>query len=345
MTGTAPIGYFWGDDGYGLDAAAAALGERVAGGPGVPPLTRWRTTGGATRASDIAERVATATLFGGGTLVIVEDAGPLLRSKADRAALEATLAMVAPGNGLVFLEPTGEARSERRPAALQGLQEAVEAAGGETARCAAPREGGMARWIAQRAEERGIRIEPAAAEVLGRRVGAFVREGDVDRRRQGQLAVMELEKLGLYRLDGPVRREDVEALVVEAIPGSTWAFADAVALRRVRDAAEMLDRVLDAVPEPVLLVVLHRRIRELLAFADAIERGQLPQSAARALKLSGYPAEIRASQARGWQTDELEAALDGLLELDGLLKGEGGADARRRRLAFGLWVAEFVTRR
>ena len=53
----------------------------------------------------------------------------------------------------------------------------------------------MVRWIEERAGERGVRLERGAAQELATRVGAFVREGDVDRRRQGRLAVSELDKL------------------------------------------------------------------------------------------------------------------------------------------------------
>ncbi len=344
MTASAPLGYFWGDDGYGLDAAAAALGLRVAGGATAPPLSRWRATGASTRASEILERVATGTLFGGGTLAIVEEPGPLLRSKTDREALVATLAAVAPGNALVFLEPTMEARADRRPAGVRALEQAIRAAGGEVRQIPSPREGTMARWVQERAAERSIRIEPAAAELLARRVGAFVREGDVDRRRQGNLIVLELEKLGLYRLDATVRREDVEALVADAVPGSAWALADAVATRRVKDAADLLERVLDTTAEPVVLAMLHRRIRELILFQDGLARGETVPALARAHKMTEFPAKLRAEQSRAWRIEELESALEGLLELDAALKGERAADSRRRRLAFGLWLAERIAR-
>ncbi len=344
MTGgpdPAPIGYYWGDDEYALNAAASALGVRVAGGPGAPQLARWRTTGATTRAGAIAEKLATATLFGGGTLVVVEDPGPLVRANAERDALLATLAAVAPGNALAFLEPADS--SGRRAKSLEDLAEAVRAVGGEVRQLAAPREGQMARWIGLRAEELGIRIEPAAAELLARRIGAFVREGDVDRRRQGQLAVTELSKLASYRIDGPIRREDVEALVGEAMPGSTWGLLDAVGSRRVRDAADLLERVLDTTAEPIILAVLHRRVRELVLVADAQERGEAIQATARTMKLKEYPAKKLWEQARAWRIEELEAALEGLLELDATLKGDGGADARRRRLAFLLWLTDRVT--
>jgi DNA polymerase III delta subunit len=224
------------------------------------------------------------------------------------------------------------------------LAAAVAALGGEVRQVVAPREGGMARWIEDRALERGTRLERGAAEALARKIGAFVREGDVDRRRQGILAVAELEKLAVYRLDAPVRAEDVDALVADAVPGSTWAFVDAVGARSAREAADLLDRLLETTPEPVLVAVLHRRIRELLLVADHRERGETVQATARALKLKEYPARKLWEQGHAWRQDELVGALEGLLELDAALKGERGSDARRRRLAFSLWLAERVAR-
>ena len=339
----ARVGYFWGDDQYGLDAAAAEVGRRVAG-PGGPALARWRVRGDATTVAVIAERVATATLFGGGTLAVVDGPGPLARSRTDRDALLATLAAVAPGNALVFLETTRERRAERRPVGLRELEAAVAAAGGAVGQLVAPAEGQMARWIAARAAERGVRLEPAAAELLARKVGAFVREGDIDRSGQGRLAVAELEKLAVYRLDEPVRREDVEALVADAVPGSLWALADAVGGRRVREATALVERVLAARPEPVVLTVLHRRVRELLLMVDGRERGEPLPAIARGMKLKEYPARKLWEQAGAWEPAELEAALDGLLELDAAIKG-GSADPGRRRLAFDLWLAGHVARR
>jgi len=335
------VGYYWGDDEYGLEAAAVALGRRAAGIGGDPPVT-WRTTGGGTRAAEIAERVATSTMFGGGTLVIVEDPGPLVRAKADREALLATVATLAPGNALAFVE-TIEGTA-RRATSLEDLAAAVGDAGGEVRKVVAPRDAGMARWIEDRASERGMRLERGAAEALARKIGAFVREGDVDRRRQGRLAVAELEKLAVYRLDASVSAEDVDALVADAVPGSTWAFLDAVGTRKAREAADLLDRLLETTPEPVLVAVLHRRIRELLLVADHRERGATVQATARALKLKEYPARKLWEQGLGWRQDELVGALEGLLELDAALKGERASDVRRRRLAFSLWLAERVAR-
>lgn len=342
----APLGYYWGDDAHGVEGAAEALAQRLAD-VGEPPLERWRLIGAEATASAIEERVATGTLFGSGTLVVVTDPAPLLRSRADKQALLAVLRAVAPGNGLAFLEIVDG--SGRRPATLEALRDAVAAAGGETREFKAPTREAMTRWIEERARERAVRLGRGAAAALAERVGAFVREGDVDRRRQGQLAVAELEKLALYRLAGEVSADDVRLLVADAVPGSMWGFLDAVAARRTKDAALLAERLMDAVALPVLVSQLHRRLRELLEVADLLASGVSAGSLVRTLKLKPFRAEKLAEQARTWTPDELESALEGLLELDATIKGAdgtgaGGAGETRRRLALDLWLAEQVAR-
>ena len=96
MSGDVPVlAYYRGDDGYLIDRAVSV----------------------------VAERVATAPMFGGGTLAVVEDPAPLLRSKDAREALEGAIRSVAPGNALVFVEQ-GDA-GNRRSASLQGLEASV----------------------------------------------------------------------------------------------------------------------------------------------------------------------------------------------------------------------------
>jgi DNA polymerase III delta subunit len=343
----APLAYYFGDDAWSVERAADAVGQRVAGADG-PKLGRWRVIGAMTSAALIGERVATGALFGGGTLALVADPGPLIRSKANREALAAILAMVAPGNALVFVEALDRyPKNGRLTADRAALAASIESAGGDVRGFAAPTAGGMARWIEDRANERGMRLDRGAAQALAERVGAFVREGDVDRRRQGQLAAQELDKLALYRIDGPVTADDVRALVAEAVPASAWAFLDALAFRRTRDAADLLERVLDVTPEPVVVVQLHRRLRELLEVADLVASGTPTRELPRILKLHPFRAEQLAKQAAAWTMDELVQALDDLLELDATVKGAGGpiADERARRLAFTLWLAGRVAPR
>jgi DNA polymerase III delta subunit len=336
----APLGYYWGDDAYSVARGPDALAARLAGDG--EALARVRLSGNSTSADEIAEKVATATMFGGGTLVIVAEPAPLVSTRPLAASLHDILTAVADGNGLAFLDMVDASSSNRRPASLDTLRNAVASAGGEVRQFKAPTSGQMARWIGDRAQERGIRITPEGAALLAQRVGAFVREGDIDRRRQAELAVCELDKLALYRLDGQIGPEDVKALVADAVPGSTWAFLDAVGMRQAAEAAALADR-LDGVPGPVLVVHLHRRLRELIGVSDLLSTGTPAAALVRALKLHPYVAEKLTGQARHWTMPELESALTALLELDTALKGRDGGELRRRA-AISLWIAEHVRR-
>ena len=342
----APLAYFWGDDGYGLEAAAEAFRHDASRFPGgAPERTRTQIEAGNPRAglAELTERTATGVMFGSGVLVLVSGIGNAVRRTADRDALLAALAVLAPGNGLVILEETDSGTKEPPGKAVV---EAIRAAGGEVRRYEAPRESGLAAWLEARARERSLTLAPGAARELATRVGGFVREGDVDRRNQGRLAVMELEKLGLRHADGsaPITVDNVRELVAEAVPGTIWGFVDAVGMRQRARSLELLERLLDATPEPVLLAVLHRRIRELLEVADRLASCETPGSLVRSMRLQPFRAEILVRQAAAWSLPELESALEGLLELDALVKGVGGraADAARQRLAFDLWITDRV---
>jgi DNA polymerase-3 subunit delta len=348
---TAALGYYWGDDDYGLERAAEGLGARLDADAG-ERVARWRIRGDARSAADAAERVSaivervgTQPFFGGGTLVLVADPGGLARFRRERPSIEEAIATVAPGNGLAFVETPDS--FGKRSAGLEALAQLVAQSGGEVREVRAPREGQMVRWIETRATELHVRLGRGAAQELATRVGAFVREGDVDRRRQGRLSVSELEKLALYRPDGEITADDVRALVPEAIPGSIWALLDAIALRQTPEAVGLVERLVASTPGPVLLTVIHRRIRELIQAEDLVASGATPPEIVRTLKMKPFPAEKLATHARNWSSEELTAALDGLLDLDVAMKGLDGqtvSDAQVR-LALTLWLSDHLPRR
>jgi DNA polymerase III delta subunit len=341
----APIGYYHGIDLFLLGAAADELGRRLTE-PGGEPLERWQPKAGEATIDTITQRVATGAMFGGGTLVVLEPV-PYLRSKESRTGLLATIEVVAPGNALAFVDPVDSLPTERRPldAGRSALRAAVASAGGEFRIVPALTQGGLTRFIEAQAQASGVRLGRGAAQVLAERLGGFIREGDVDRDRLGQMAASEVARAGLYRLDAEVSPDDIRAIVPEVIPSSLWGLTDAVGMRRA-DAMDQLERALAVTPEPVLVVILHRRIRELLELADRTAAGATLQSAARAMKLHEFRARTLDTQARRWTPAELELALAGLLELDATIKGsgDGGSGERARQLGFTLWLSEFVIR-
>ena len=341
MSLDAPVlAYFWGDDGWAVDRAVIAVAKGLERDSGAAP-DRWRVSGKETTPEAIAERVATTPMFGGGTLAVVTEPGPLLRSKAGKEAVERLIATVAPGNALVFVE-IGDGR--KRSAALVGLEASVKKAGGSSRAHTAPKAHELAGWVTGRGRELGISLDDAAAGELATRVGGYVTDGDVDRRSMSALAVSELEKLALYRPDGTVTVDDVVALVPEVVPNSTWKFLDAVADRKVRVAAPLLDRLLDSVPEPVILAQLGPRIRELLMAADHAASHGSPADLVKLMGVHPFRVEKAATAARNWTVDELEAALEGVLELDAAVKGVEGSSGtdRQRRLAFAMWLNDHV---
>jgi DNA polymerase III delta subunit len=142
----------------------------------------------------------------------------------------------------------------------------------------------MEGWVDRRAHELGVNLGPGAARAVAERIGAFVREGDVDRRRQSELANSELEKLALYRAGGTVTAADVDSLVSEAVPGSTWAFLDALGSRRAGETAELADRLLAAgTALPLMITQIHRRLRELIIVRDHMDAGTRPPDLVKAM--------------------------------------------------------------
>lgn len=344
---TASLAFFWGDDDLAAARAVDALQATLGSETGAPP-ERWDLRGDRNRAGEqitrLHERIATPAMFGGGSLAVVSNPGPLVQATEQRAAFLAAMELVAPGNALVILDATAsgaKAPSQKR------LVEAVLAAGGTVRRYESPRRGALAGWIETEARQRGLQLAPGAAKTLADRIGGLVDQNDVERRFMTRIASVELDKLALYRGDTAISADDVKALVAEAVPGSVWGFTDAVGERRVGAAAALLERLLDDTPEPVLLAVLHRRVRELLEIGDRLRSGERLPAAAKVMGInSDYRAQTLAAQAKLWTTDELTAALDGLVELDAMVKGAPGSgqDEAQRRLAFSLWVMDHVAR-
>ena len=341
-----PILYVWGDDELGAERLVARFRQGLERDLG-STLERWdiraeQATAGPV-ASALRERLATGVLFGGGTLAVVTEPGHLVRRNETRDVVVDALRSLGGGNAVAFVEAT---RSGARGPGLKRLVDAVTAAGGTVTSAIAPRPTSLGALIEREADERGLRLGPGAARALAERLGSRVTEGDVDRRSLSRIALNELDKLALRHVDGaPVTVEDVEALVPERVPGSVWGLTDAVGERRLDAALVALDRLLDDTPEPVLLSVLHRRVVELLELGDRLAGGaSLPATAREMGVTNEFRAKTLAGQARRWTTEQLIAALSGLLELDAMVKGVPGStgDAAQRRLAFTLWIRDHV---
>jgi DNA polymerase III delta subunit len=102
--------------------------------------------------------------------------------------------------------------------------------------------------------------------------------------------------------------------------------------------------LLETTPEPAVLVQLQRRLRELIEVADLLAAGATPGSLVRTLGMKPFRVDKLIGQARRWAPTELDAALEGLLDLDAMVKGapDAGRTDAQRRLAFAVLIRDRV---
>lgn len=329
-----PFRLAWGDDllliEEAIDVLTAQLAAGDAGGGGLPDRVRLRAEGrgsgdAVALIGELRERLGTGGLFGGGTLITVAGAGRLARTKESRALLSAALDAAAPGNALLLVDHRARRPNLRgaRPDGPGELALVVEAAGGSVLACISPGPGELPAWLLARAKAAGREIAGDAAKALSERLGAEVREPDLDRSGMRMAAAMELEKLLLAVPSGPVTLKAVEALVVDRGIGSLFAFADAVIARSGPQIARHLGRAVGE-PGPVVVATLHRKLRDLAQIHGAVvEEGQPIAQVARSLGMHEFPAGKIAEAARRWSGAEIVAAIEGLVELDAIAKGDG----------------------
>ena len=123
-----------------------------------------------------------------------------------------------------------------------------------------------------------------AAKQLAERIGGLVQEADAERRYQTRTRRWSSTSSPSIARPAPIGRDDVRALVAEALPGRVWAFSDAVGERKrgVRPSTSSTG-CSTPTPEPVLLAVLHRRLRELLELGDRLAAGETLPALGRAM--------------------------------------------------------------
>jgi DNA polymerase III subunit delta len=116
------------------------------------------------------------------------------------------------------------------------------------------------------ATKAGLSMDDEARTAFLERVGTETR-----------LMVNELEKLALYVGDrGAVTRSDIEAVTSAAREAIAWDLADAVGKRDLRRALMLLRQLLFQRQNPISLIAgLESRVRDLLVYREALEKGWL----------------------------------------------------------------------
>ncbi len=261
---------------------------------------------------EVAEPDAVAATLGAMTLgmerrfVIVDGVQRWKDSEVD--ALVGALATLDADTTVAFF-----AREDARTKAPARLHKAVAEAGGDVSVEASARPWELPKWVAARAREQGLELEPGAAKALVAQVGE----------RQQRL-LRELEKLALSL--GPSARvgpEEVDELAASSAQRKAYSLADAVV---ARDGAAMVSLYLElsagAERLPGLLGTITRRVRDALEVVGRLEAGEPAAQVKRSLRMPARAADRFVEHARRADRDVLRGALGHLADLE--LDSRGG---------------------
>ena len=96
---------------------------------------------------------------------------------------------------------------------------------------------------------------------------------------------------------------------------------------------------------PVLVAVLHRRVRDLIIANELVAAGVTAAQLMKPLNSkSEWAINKTIKQAMGWSPEELDRALEGVLDLDKATKGKDdhALSEGQLRLTFLLWLTDHV---
>jgi DNA polymerase-3 subunit delta len=282
-------------------ARLRAVAERESGVGGVEVLEGDAATPQAAAAALCAMTLGVERRF-----VIVDNAERW--KDADLDQLEAAIAGIDANTTVAFF-----AREEGRAKAPERLHEAVRRAGGDVAAEQVAKPWELPRWVASRARELGLELEPGAAKALVARAGE-----------RPQRLARELEKLALALGRGAhVGAEEIDALVAGSAERRAWTLADAL-VAGDRAAATRIYLELRAQGERLtgLLYQMTRRVRDALDVATRLDAGEPAAQVRRTLRMPPKAAERFLADVQRTDRDALRRALENLADLE--LDSRGG---------------------
>ena len=299
-----PVYLVAGDDDERIDAWRARVRKRAdeERGPGGLESFDARSQG----PEDVAAALAELSFATGTRYLLVN--GAEAWKAGQLSPLEAALKQMPPDTVFVLIV---------RGKPLKALTDAVKAAGGEVRECPAPKAWELPKWVAERARELGLQVEPDAAKELVSRVGSS----------QQRLA-RELEKLAVA-VHPSARLTLVE--VEEQASGDTapqaYDLADALVAGDLTATLSLAEELKAHDERPGRLVYpIVRRLREVHRAARLLDAGMPDKKVADALKAPPWLAKKTVSSARKADRAALERAICLFAELEVEARGGGHLD-------------------
>ena len=293
--------FLYGDESFLKEAAAAQLVEAH-----LDAATRDfnfdQLRGSDLDPETLASVANTPPMMSAWRVVLVREAHMLVANARTRALLEELLTRQPPEAAIILL---AEIPAGSKAQVYERLKKDAKAV--EFAALSADDAPG---WLIQRAEQHGIELEPAAARAMVSAIGAEL-----------GILTREMDKLTAYVAErGVITRADVEAVVGVVPRHNRWEWLDTVGEGRIAEARGALPVLLDSGETGVGLVIAlgtqFLRLNLAVAGGKRALEGALPRQQA-------WLANRLLQQARRWQPEALEGALDDLLRADRLLKSTG----------------------
>ncbi|MGH2964606.1 MAG: DNA polymerase III subunit delta [Solirubrobacterales bacterium] len=224
------------------------------------------------------------------------------------AAVIGALATLPPDLTVVFVARELSPKAK----APKGLGEAVEGAGGDILRYAAPRARDLPARLSEDAGRRGFRLDSAAARLLVERMG------------EGTLRLAnELDRLALWAgPNGEVTLDDLEDMVADTSQEAAWALSDAIVARDPSAALGAVERLL-AQGEAVTPLVYQaaRRLRDANAAVAQLEEGTPEKQVEASLRMHPYAAKMLIRRVRDASPSALRSASCAIADLEWWTRG------------------------
>jgi DNA polymerase-3 subunit delta len=236
---------------------------------------------------------------------------------ADLEPVEQALAAAPPDTTIAFF-----AREDNRASAPARLAAAVTKVGGDVAAERSVKPWELPKWVAARARELGLELDPGAAGALVAQVG------DRQQRLLRELEMLRLELGAGARLDA----DAVDRLTARSAERRAWTLADELV---GRDAPAALRTYLGLTAQgerlESLIYQINRRLRQALDAAQRLEDGESPAEVKRSLRLPSKAADRLLADVRNTDLDALREAIGSMADLE--LDARGFREAPRETAA------------
>ncbi len=298
----APVYLFKGSVELAADEAWQRLVERCLA-PAQRQCNGERLFANEVAAAEVLNRIRTMPMFGGRRLILVKNIERW--SKTERKLVEAYAAAPVPSATLVLVL-SGASKWKRLETAMSTTGVVVD--------FKAPTGGALRRWLLDRADGLGKRLDAAAAAALVELVGEDLSCLD-----------QELTKLAAYTGERPeIKAADVEKVVSDQRVFSVFELINYVGRRQPDKAMISLQKLLAAGESPLpILALLARQVRMIWQVKDGLERGLDAARIRKRLHLPAFVVKQYIDQGRYFDYEQLRSIHERLLRTDLAFKRTG----------------------